>query len=76
MVFLWVLWQRDAEGVYMAAVDPGWRSCGIGTALVEFVLAWMKLAGMAGAMVETVISAPVRHTYEKLRTQLFPIAGY
>ncbi|MBD1865667.1 GNAT family N-acetyltransferase [Trichocoleus sp. FACHB-46] len=65
--------------VYMVAVDPDFQGQGIGTALMEFALFWMKDAGMSVAMVETGGDpghAPARHTYEKLGFGLLPIARY
>ncbi|MBD2770850.1 GNAT family N-acetyltransferase [Iningainema tapete] len=65
--------------VYMIAVDPDYQRRGIGTALMEFALDWMKVAGMSVAMVETGGDpghAPARYTYEKLGFGLLPIARY
>lgn len=65
--------------VYMVAVDPDFQGQGIGTALMEFALSWMKEAGMSVAMVETGGDpghAPARHTYEKQGFGLLPIARY
>ncbi|MBD2060033.1 GNAT family N-acetyltransferase [Oculatella sp. FACHB-28] len=65
--------------IYMIAVDPDFQSQGIGTALIEFALAWMKDAGMAIAMVETGGDpghAPARYTYEKVGFRQLPIARY
>ncbi|QMS86916.1 GNAT family N-acetyltransferase [Nostoc edaphicum CCNP1411] len=65
--------------IYMIAVDPDYQRRGIGTALVEFALDWMKIAGMSVAMVETGGDpghAPARFTYEKLGFGLLPIARY
>ena len=65
--------------VYMVAVDPDFQGRGIGTALMEFALAWMKDSGMSVAMVETGGDpghAPARRTYEKIGFGLFPIARY
>ncbi|NEQ20998.1 MAG: GNAT family N-acetyltransferase [Microcoleus sp. SIO2G3] len=65
--------------IYMIAVDPGYQRRGIGTALMEFALDWMKDAGMTVAMVETggdLGHAPARSTYEKLGFGLLPIARY
>jgi GNAT superfamily N-acetyltransferase len=65
--------------IYMVAVDPDFQGHGIGSALIEFALAWMKEAGMSVAMVETGDDpghAPARRTYEKLGFGLFPIARY
>ena len=65
--------------IYMIAVDPDAQGKGIGTALTEFALAWMKDAGMSIAMVETGGDpghAPARRTYEKAGFELLPIARY
>jgi GNAT superfamily N-acetyltransferase len=65
--------------IYMVAVDPDFQGSGIGTALMEFALDWMKNAGMSVAMVETGGDpghAPARRTYEKLGFGLLPIARY
>ena len=65
--------------IYMVAVDPDFQGHGIGSALTEFALTWMKDAGMSVAMVETggdPGNAPARHTYEKVGFELFPIARY
>jgi len=65
--------------IYMVAVDPDFQGRGIGSALIEFVLDWMKAAGMSITMVETGGDpghAPARHTYEKLGFGLLPIARY
>ncbi|NER19934.1 MAG: GNAT family N-acetyltransferase [Symploca sp. SIO1B1] len=39
--------------IYMVAVEPDFQGQGIGSALIEFALEWMKNAGMSIAMVET-----------------------
>jgi len=65
--------------IYMIAVDPDYQRRGIGTALTQFALDWMKVAGMSVAMVETGGDpghAPARCTYEKLGFGLLPIARY
>lgn len=65
--------------IYMVAVDPAFQGRGIGSALTDFALAWMKDAGMAIAMVETGGDpghAPARRTYEKVGFELLPIARY
>jgi GNAT superfamily N-acetyltransferase len=65
--------------IYMVAVNPDCQGRGIGSALIEFALAWMKEAGMSIAMVETGSDpghAPARHTYEKAGFELFPVARY
>ncbi|MBW4552180.1 MAG: GNAT family N-acetyltransferase [Aphanocapsa sp. GSE-SYN-MK-11-07L] len=74
------LHSEDSMGeIYMVAVDPDVQGHGIGTALIEFALAWIKEAGMSIAMVETGGDpghAPARHTYEKAGFELLPIARY
>lgn len=71
---------EDSMGeIYMIAVDPDFQGRGIGSALIEFALAWMKEAGMSIAMVDTGGDrghAPARHTYEKAGFGLLPIARY
>ncbi len=71
---------EDSMGeIYMVAVDPDFQGRGIGSALIEFALTWMKDAGMLIAMVETggdVGHAPARHTYEKAGFDLWPVARY
>lgn len=65
--------------IHMVAVAPDFQSRGIGGALTEFALRWMKNAGMSLAMVETGGDpghAPARHTYEKVGFELLPIARY
>jgi GNAT superfamily N-acetyltransferase len=65
--------------IYMVAVDPDFQGHGIGSALIEFALAWMKDAGMSVAMVETGGDpghAAARRTYEKVGFGLLPVARY
>lgn len=70
----------DSMGeIYMIAVEPDFQSRGIGTALIEFALTWMKDVGMSIAMVDTGGDpghAPARHTYEKVGFGMLPIARY
>ena len=74
------LHREDSMGeIYMVAVDPDAQGQGIGSALIEFALDWLKQAGMSIAMVETGGDpghAPARHTYEKAGFELFPVARY
>ena len=74
------LHSEDSMGeIYMIAVDPDFQGHGIGGALIEFALDWMKEAGMSVAMVETGGDpghAPARHTYEKAGFGLWPVARY
>ncbi|MEL7244837.1 MAG: GNAT family N-acetyltransferase [Cyanobacteria bacterium J06641_2] len=71
---------EDSMGeIYMVAVEPDFQGQGIGSALIEFALSWMKNAGMSIAMVETASDSGhenARHTYEKVGFELFPIARY
>lgn len=65
--------------IYMVAVDPDYQRRGIGTALMQFTLDWMKTVGMSIVMVETGGDpghAPARAAYEKLGFGLLPIARY
>jgi GNAT superfamily N-acetyltransferase len=65
--------------IYMVAVEPDFQGRGIGSALIEFALGWMKEVGMSIAMVETGGDpghAAARHTYEKAGFELFPVARY
>lgn len=74
------LHSEDSMGeIYMVAVDPDFQGRGIGRALIESAVAWMKDAGMSVAMVETGGDpghAPARHTYEKVGFKLWPTARY
>jgi len=74
------LHSEDSMGeIYMVAVDPDFQGQGIGSALIEFALEWMKDVGMSIAMVDTGGDpghAPARHTYEKIGFGLLPIARY
>ncbi len=74
------LHSEDSMGeIYMIAVDPDYQRQGIGAALTEFALLWMKEKGMSVAMVETggdPGQAPARCTYEKLGFKLLPVARY
>lgn len=74
------LHSEDSMGeIYMLAVDPAFQGRGIGSALIEFALGWMKEAGMSIAMVETGGDpghAAARHTYEKAGFDLWPVARY
>jgi GNAT superfamily N-acetyltransferase len=74
------LHSEDSMGeIYMIAVDPDFQGQGIGTALIEFTLNWIKDAGMSVAMVETGGDPgheKARRTYEKAGFGLFPVARY
>ena len=65
--------------IHMLAVDPDHQGGGIGTALTEFALEWIRDAGMAVAMVETGGDpghAAARRAYEKAGCVHMPIARY
>ena len=65
--------------IYMLAVDPDYQGSGIGTALTELALDWIKDAGMEVAMVETGGDpghAAARRTYEKAGYVQVPVARY
>ena len=65
--------------IHMIAVDPPFQGQGIGRALTEFGLLWMKQAGMSIAMVETGGDAgheSARRTYERSGFRILPIARY
>lgn len=74
------LHEEDSMGeIYMVAVDPDWQGQGIGSALIDHALNWMKVSGMAIAMVETGGDpghAPARYAYEKAGFEQLPIARY
>ena len=70
--------QRIGE-IDMLAVDPPHQAAGIGTALIEFALAWIGSSGISVAMVGTGADpghAPARRTYEKAGMKLVPMARY
>ena len=71
--------ERSMGEIYMLAVDPDYQGDGIGTALSEFALAWIKDAGMVVAVVETGGDpghAAARRAYEKVGCTQLPIARY
>lgn len=74
------LHSEDSMGeIHMVAVDPDYQGRGIGSALTEFALDWMRNAGMSLAMVETGNDpghAPARYTYEKAGFRQWPVARY
>jgi hypothetical protein len=72
------LWANSPSG---AISDGSVRICyrGIGVALTNFALDWMKEMGMSIAMVETGADpghSPARHTYAQAGFELMPIARY
>ncbi|MEO1591934.1 MAG: GNAT family N-acetyltransferase [Cyanobacteria bacterium J06632_22] len=65
--------------IYMMAVDPDCQGRGIGSALIDHALSWMKETGMAIVMVETGGDpghAPARRAYESAGFELWPVARY
>ncbi|MFW6201085.1 MAG: GNAT family N-acetyltransferase [Gemmatimonadota bacterium] len=79
--FVAVAFHRDDDmgEIYMTAVDPEHQGKGVGTALAEFAVDWMRQAGLAVAMVETGGDpghAAARRTYEKAGFRLLPIARF
>lgn len=65
--------------IWMLAVDPEHQNQGLGTALTERAVDWIRESGMTIALVETGGDpghAPARRTYEKSGFTLLPIARY
>lgn len=65
--------------IYMLAVEPALQRRGLGKALTEFGLEWLRKAGSTVAMVETGADpghAPARRTYEKCGFRVLPVARY
>lgn len=65
--------------IYMLAVDPDHHGNGVGTALTNFALDWIKDIGMPVAMVETGSDpghAAACCTYEKAGFYQVPVARY
>jgi ribosomal protein S18 acetylase RimI-like enzyme len=70
---------RRIGEIDMLAVDPPHQGAGIGTALTQFALAWIKRSGVSVAMVETGSDpghVPARRTYENAGMKLVPVARY
>ncbi len=72
--------QEDSMGeVYAMAVDPDHQRRGVGAALLDFSLDWMREKGLAMAMVETGGDAghtAARAAYEKAGFAQLPVARY
>jgi len=71
--------ERAMGEISMLAVDPANQDRGTGTALTEFVTAWLGEAGERVAMIDTGGDpghAPARHVYEKAGYTQIPIARY
>jgi GNAT superfamily N-acetyltransferase len=69
----------DMSEISMMAVDPDHQGRGVGTALTEFAVGWIREAGLSVAMVETGGDpghAPARRTYEKAGLRMLSIARY
>ena len=75
-----VVHEEDALGeIHMIATDPDRQQQGIGGALTEHALAWMRERGVTLAMVETGADpghAPARRTYERAGFGRWPVARY
>lgn len=75
-----VLHPEDSLGeIHMIAVDPDHQGKGVGTALTEHAMDWMREAGMEVAMVEAGGDpghAPARRTYKKAGFGVLPIARF
>lgn len=70
---------RRIGEIDMLAVDPPHQGMGVGTALTEFALDWIKASGISVAMVGTGADpghASARRTYEKAGMKLVPMARY
>lgn len=71
---------EDSMGeVYIIAVDPAHQRSGIGVALLEFALQWMREKNLSMAMVETggdAGHAPARSAYQKAGFEQLPMARY
>jgi GNAT superfamily N-acetyltransferase len=69
----------DLGEIHMIAVDPAYQKQGVGAALTDQAVAWIREAGMALAMVETGTDpghGPARRTYERAGFGLWPVARY
>lgn len=70
----------DSMGeIHMVATDPDFQGRGVGAALTEHALQWMREAGLAIAMVETGGDpghGPARKLYETTGFRLWPVARY
>ena len=65
--------------ISMLAVDPDHQDAGLGTALTEVAMEWLRGSGMRMAMVETGGDrghAPARRVYGKAGYTLLPVARY
>ena len=75
-----VLHRADRLGeIHMVAVNPDRQRGGVGTALTNHALGWMREQGMAVAMVETGADpghGPARRTYERAGFGHWPVARY
>jgi GNAT superfamily N-acetyltransferase len=79
--FVAVVLHRDGNmgEIHMIAVEPDHQGTGVGAALTEFAVDWMRKAGMAVAMVETGGDpghAPARRTYERAGFRVLPVARF
>ena len=74
------LHEKDRMGeVYMLAVDPDYQRRGVGMALTEHAVEWMREAGMEVAMINTGGDpghGPARRAYERAGFRAFPVVQY
>ena len=79
--FVSVMLRPDDElgEIHMVAVDPDRQQEGIGSALTDHAVTWVREAGMPLVMVETGADPghdPARRTYERAGFGLWPVARY
>jgi GNAT superfamily N-acetyltransferase len=70
---------RRIGEIELIAVDPAGQNGGVGTALTEFAVDWIRDAGVSVAMVGTGSDpghAPARRAYEKAGFTLVPMSRY
>lgn len=72
--------EEDSMGeIYIIAVNPDFQLQGVGAALMEFALKWMRERNLDMAMVETGGDqghTPSRRTYESAGFERYPVARY
>jgi GNAT superfamily N-acetyltransferase len=74
------IWEDGRIGeIDLLAVDPQSQGRGVGTALTEHAIAWIRVECVPVAMVGTGSDpghAPARRTYEKAGMKLIPMSRY
>jgi GNAT superfamily N-acetyltransferase len=75
-----ILHANDSMGeIYMLAVAPEHQRTGVGTALTNYAVEWIRQAGMAIAMIGTGGDpghAPARRTYERAGFRPLPLVQF